>query len=267
MGTYVIGDIHGCFDEFQKMLQTIGFSEQDRLYLTGDYIDRGPDSLKMLYWLEDCPANVTPVRGNHDEEFAAYVDLLRQIDAKWDLQTQPDSHDDLVALYDTAKYLFQTNGIHAALFFDLYGTINKLLRSTAVTLNDLLIWRDMIRRMPYYAAPSVHRSMHRRPCVVVHAGYRGSGFDHEDDAKDFYLYAREEAYRDGGVRHGMVVAGHTPTVLDDEFAYSSGRVFRYYDKRKDCVFYDIDCGCVFRGKYPNARLACIRLEDEAIFYV
>ena len=79
MGTYLIGDIHGCFDEFQRMLEMIQLSESDRLILIGDYIDRGPDSLSMLRWLERCPPNVTALRGNHEEEFIWYVDLLRTV--------------------------------------------------------------------------------------------------------------------------------------------------------------------------------------------
>ena len=263
MSTYVMGDIHGCFEEFQQMLRKVALSEADRLILTGDYIDRGPDSLKMLRWLENCPVQVTPLRGNHDEEFAAYVDALCQIDSKWDLQTRPDSHEDAAALYDTAKYLFKTNGLSAALFFDRYGTLGHLLHTTGITMDDLHTWRSMIRGMPYY----VELSVRQRPCVVVHAGYRREGFADEAEAQDFYLYAREEAYREGGIPHGMVIAGHTPTVLEGEFAYQAGRVFRLYDEGKDCVFYDIDCGCALRKKYPDARLACIRVEDEAVFYV
>ena len=145
MSTYVMGDIHGCFEEFQQMLRKVALSEADRLILTGDYIDRGPDSLKMLRWLENCPVQVTPLRGNHDEEFAAYVDALCQIDSKWDLQTRPDSHEDAAALYDTAKYLFKTNGLSAALFFDRYGTLGHLLHTTGITMDDLHTWRSMIR--------------------------------------------------------------------------------------------------------------------------
>ena len=40
-----------------------------------------------------------------------------------------------------------------------------------------------------------------------------------------------------------------------------------YNAGKDCVFYDIDCGCAFRDRDPDAKLACIRLEDEKIFYI
>lgn len=71
----------------------------------------------------------------------------------------------------------------------------------------------------------------------------------------------------GGKRHGMVIAGHTPTIIKRELTYNAGNVFRYYDREKDCIFYDIDCGCVFRGREPSVKLACLRLEDEAIFYV
>ena len=56
-------------------------------------------------------------------------------------------------------------------------------------------------------------------------------------------------------------------IVIERFAYNDGNVFRFYDKKKDCIFYDIDCGCVFRNRQVNAKLACIRLEDEKIFYI
>ena len=68
----------------------------------------------MLRWLKHCPVNVTPVRGDHDDEFAAYVAALHQVDEKWELDTQPDSHSDAAALYETAKYLFLSYGINYA---------------------------------------------------------------------------------------------------------------------------------------------------------
>ena len=52
MGTYVMSDIHGCRDEFLTMLDKIGFSGSDQLFLAGDYIDRGKKSLEMLKWIE-----------------------------------------------------------------------------------------------------------------------------------------------------------------------------------------------------------------------
>ena len=101
-----------------------------------------------------------------------------------------------------------------------------------------------------------------RTCIIVHAGYSEC-----NENASFFLYAREESIHSGGIKNGMVIAGHTPTILEDEFAYNKGKVFCFYDEKKDCIFYDIDCGCVFRNTRPEARLACLRLDDEKIFYV
>ncbi|MCW8994987.1 MAG: metallophosphoesterase, partial [Psychromonas sp.] len=46
MATYIVGDIHGCFDELQQLLELADFSvEHDELWLTGDLVTRGPKSL------------------------------------------------------------------------------------------------------------------------------------------------------------------------------------------------------------------------------
>ncbi len=265
MGTYVIGDIHGCYQEFLAMLEEIKFSNKDCLILAGDYIDRGMHSYEMLKWLEDCPANVHPVRGNHEQEFAAYIDLMLWINRDEELETDFNSNDETAALYSSVKYLLKNKGATGS-YFDLYGTIGDLISHAHVTLKDLCRWAEMIQKMPYYWK-SIREG---RACIVVHAGYAECLEDISSsysELEQFYLYAREESCRLGGVRHGMVVAGHTPTIVKGTFAYHSGNVFRYYNKQKDCVFYDIDCGCALRSRYPEAKLACIRLEDEKIFYI
>lgn len=265
MSTYAMSDIHGCYDEFLAMLDKIGFSEEDQLILAGDYIDRGKKSLEMLRWLEACPANVHLVRGNHDEEFAANVDLMTDLDKQYGLESDPDANEDAVALYRTFEYLLKAKKL-TTWFFDYYKTIKSLLEDFNATIGDLCRWRDLIRGMPYY----LEREIQGRACVVVHGGYAedlekiGLG---DTNPEEFYLHARVEGYLLGGKRHGLIIAGHTPTIVEGEFTYNGGDVFRYYDEEKDCIFYDIDCGCVFRELYPKAKLACIRLEDEKIFYV
>ena len=219
----------------------------------------------MLRWLDHCPDNVRLIRGNHEEEFAMYVDLMVQLDKKEELLSDYTSHEDTVALYESLQYTFKSKGLPVS-YFDLYGTIRNLLDQYGVTLEDLLRWAMMIRRMPYYYELKIGN----KSCVVVHAGYIEE-MENIDALfsipEGFYLYAREQGYRLGGKRHGMIIAGHTPTIVKGEFTYNKGQVFRFYDKEKDCTFYDIDCGCVFRERKPSAKLACIRLEDEAIFYV
>lgn len=67
MATYAVGDIQGCFASFNDLLQLIGFHpERDRLWLVGDLINRGPDSLEMLRWARQHEASLRVVLGNHD---------------------------------------------------------------------------------------------------------------------------------------------------------------------------------------------------------
>lgn len=266
MNTYVISDIHGCYEEFIAMLDKIGFSGADRLILAGDYVDRGKDSFRMLKWLEQRPENVYAIRGNHDEAFAASIKLMEGLDQKLELQSDLDSPQEGIALYQSLRYDMKRKGLPGG-YFDLYGTIHTLLNRKGAALRDLYRWREMLWEMPLYYEMRVEE----RACVVVHGGYAeslediaGAGYS---SLEEFYLQAREEAYILGGKPHGMVVAGHTPTLIPGEFPYNEGWVFRYYNKEKDCVFYDIDCGRVYRRKDPWGRLACIRLEDERIFYV
>ncbi len=67
MATYAIGDIQGCFKTFSRLLEKIGFDPaRDRIWLVGDLINRGPDSLAMLRWARQHDAALTVVLGNHD---------------------------------------------------------------------------------------------------------------------------------------------------------------------------------------------------------
>lgn len=260
-----MSDIHGCYDSFLQMLSKIGFSDADLLILAGDLIDRGPDSYRMLRWMEHCPDNVQLLRGNHEEEFAGAIELMLEFDQRERLNSDFASNRDAAALYRTVKYFFTKERLPVE-YFDFYGTLYQLLRDCSVTLEDLSCWAMQICEMPYYRKLQIDE----KTCVVVHGGYAesleeiGGAFE---NLEEFYLYAREESCELGGVRHGMVIAGHTPTIARWEFSYNHGNVFRYYNEEKDCVFYDIDCGCAYRTQEADAKLACIRLEDERIFYV
>ena len=67
MSHYAIGDIQGCHAEFCHLLELVGFSARDdRLWLVGDLVNRGPESLAVLREVKALGDSVVTVLGNHD---------------------------------------------------------------------------------------------------------------------------------------------------------------------------------------------------------
>jgi len=67
VAVWAIGDIQGCFDNFQKILKKIEFNpEKDELWVAGDLVNRGDKSLETLTYLYSIRDSVRIVLGNHD---------------------------------------------------------------------------------------------------------------------------------------------------------------------------------------------------------
>lgn len=125
---YCISDIHGHYDLFCRLLDKIRFSGGDKIYVLGDIIDKGPDSIRLAKLLFSMP-NVYCIAGNHEYDFLKYYRALMQQTENYDrvleklrtyfsdgtlLDWETVDRFDLLPFYvETDKFI----GVHAGLPF------------------------------------------------------------------------------------------------------------------------------------------------------
>lgn len=110
---YAIGDIHGCFDLYQKLLSQIEADNAARapakvvVILLGDLVDRGPNSKEVVAAAMVKPAfadDHVVLRGNHEEIFLdAFTDSARVLDV-W---SQVGGQATLASYGISAQYVFK----------------------------------------------------------------------------------------------------------------------------------------------------------------
>ena len=153
MATYAIGDIQGCHAELVRLLEYLGFSAtRDRVWLVGDLVNRGPDSLAVLRLVKGLGASATVVLGNHDLHLAMLADGYGKVSSEDTLAqvlAAPD-RDDLLA-WLRALPLFHVEGeyamVHAGLLPQwsieqaaaLSGEVSAALKATN--------YRDFLAKM------------------------------------------------------------------------------------------------------------------------
>ena len=101
MATYAIGDLQGCYDPFRRLLDKLQFDpDKDRLWLTGDLVNRGPKSLKTLRFVKSLDDCVSVVLGNHDLHLLALAHDIRYSGNKFESLWKILAADDCGELLD-----------------------------------------------------------------------------------------------------------------------------------------------------------------------
>ena len=235
---YVVSDIHGCYEKYSKLLETIKLGEKDTLYVLGDVIDRGEDGFRILLDMASRP-NVIGLMGNHEAmAIDALPGILRFIaKGNMDVMTEQEKR---------AAELWFYNGGELSLA-DLLWMEEEQMQ---------VVWAYM-RSMPLYREIEVGE----KKFLLLHGGLKDFS-----PSRPLHAYRQDELlwcrpshdtiyYADR-----CVIVGHTPTQLlyaDAGETISQGRIFRNDN------FIDVDCGCVYEG----GRLGCLCLDTMEEIYI
>ena len=155
MATYIIGDLHGCFAEFQAILQQVNFDpENDELWLTGDLVARGENSLECLRFVKSLGERATVVLGNHDLHLLSTLQGIKSVKPKDNVDaifTAEDREDlqnrlrtrPLVAQHPKHHFLLAHAGISPE--WDLSTTLRCAREVEAILQGDDFI--ELLRQM------------------------------------------------------------------------------------------------------------------------
>lgn len=156
MAVYAIGDIQGCYDELRQLLDRLQFDpQQDRLWFTGDLVNRGPRSLDVLRLVSGLGRCAVTVLGNHDLHLlavAAAEAKHKSLDTLDDILAAPDRDELLDWLrHQPLLHHDQTLGytlIHAGLppQWDL-ARAQSCAAELAAVLRDGHAYRELFRHM------------------------------------------------------------------------------------------------------------------------
>ena len=100
MATYAVGDIQGCCTELQQLLREVQFDPLiDHLWLVGDLVNRGPDSLGVLRLVKSLGEAAITVLGNHDLHLLAVAEGVAELH-------RSDTFDEILSAPDREELIF-----------------------------------------------------------------------------------------------------------------------------------------------------------------
>ena len=232
---YIISDIHGCYEEYKELLKKISFSQEDQLFVLGDVVDRGPESMKVLQDMME-HMNVEFILGNHDFMFYS---LMKKFAVEI---TEETTQDDYFSSDDILAY---NNWI----WDGGYPTAEAFKKLSREEKEDIL---------DYISDAMIYEILEQdgKEYILVHAGL--GNFSPEKELEDYDLDELLESRMDYSKSYftddKILVTGHTPTLAIQ--GWEKPEVFIGNHNIA------LDCGCVHGG-----NLAAYCIETGEVTYV
>jgi len=227
---YVASDLHGYYDEFLKMLEIIDFQNDDFIYIVGDVVDRGPESIKLLRYIMK-QSNMQLIMGNHDQT------LLWAAEGN----TSPFPAGELMTLWEA----------HGGR--DTYAQFLALAEAQRKEIVDFL------KTIPYYIILDEFLLVH---AAIAIEGYKDDDIEtvmrkqtHRDLLWETYRFLTHPL----NLKKHTMIFGHTFTLMIRQIC---GQPMDSVDIWKDKCRIGIDCGYLYGG-----RMAVLRLDDMKEFYL
>ena len=234
MTCWAIGDIQGCADSLNNLLDAIAFNaDRDQLWCCGDLVNRGPQSLQTLRVLQQRRDNVRVVLGNHDLHLLAVAAGCREArrnDTFDDVMQAPDRESLLrwlyeqdLAIYDASRNLLLT---HAGLppqwtaeAAQKYGDdVMQQLRSDPRAFfahmygNEPALWRDDLQGVERwrYSVNALTRMRFVDAHGALDMKYKGSVTEHPPTLQPWFRYPNRRDHQTRIVfGHWAALQGHT----------------------------------------------------------
>jgi len=172
MKTLVIGDIQGCYQELQDLLQQTELSKEDRIVAVGDLVDRGPESPAVLNFFRS-RINARSVMGNHEyKHIEAFVNRGKTTQHLIAAKEQfADSYPDAVAFMKTLPvYLELEDAIVVHAFFEPEIPLKQQQNDILLGLPAAEEYLKQKYHWPWYETYTGEK-----PLIVGHRDYSGNG--------------------------------------------------------------------------------------------
>ena len=237
--TYVMSDIHGCFDQYLELLRLIDFSANDELFVLGDVVDRGEKPIELLLDMS-MRSNVFPIVGNH--EFAA-IAVLKQVLGKAKFAVSEESLDELLNEESVREDMVSLLEDISLWVLDGGGpTMDGFAILSLAGKEDVI---EYLEEFSLYEMVEVGGKKY----VLTHAGIpEGATLDKLDDYDAYDFVVANADYSKACFEDAILVTGHIPI--------AEGKVWRGNNHMR------IDTGSVFGG-----NLCCVCLDTGDEFYV